>query len=367
MSDDRPEDERWMGLALRLARHGTGSTYPNPCVGAVVVKGGKLVGSACSAATGGPHAEVRALREAGDEARGASVYVTLEPCSHFGRTPPCTGALIEAGVAKVVYGVADPAGHASGRAKDTLMAAGVEVREGVLGERCRRVHGHYIHHETTGRPFVALKSATSLDGRIATASGDSRWITGEPARAYVHRLRARYHGIAVGVGTLLADDPRLNVRLVQGVDPLPVLFDTQLRSLAADPRPRLLRAGTLVIHGPDAPAARREALASTGAEGVEVELGENGSVSAPAALEALGERSIRSLLVEGGGQLLASFVAAEAWQRWFYFQAPRFLGDGVPVLGGLGWPSVAQAPHPAVVRRRRLADDLLTVLAPRRG
>jgi len=356
-----------MGLALRLARHGTGSTYPNPCVGAVVVKGDRVLGSACSAATGGPHAEVRALREAGDEARGATVYVTLEPCSHFGRTPPCTDALIAAGVALVAYGAGDPAAHTSGRAKEALTKAGVEVREGVLGERCRRVHAHYIHHETTRRPFVALKSATSLDGRIATASGDSRWITGEPARAYVHRLRARYHGIAVGVGTLLADDPRLNVRLVQGVDPQPVLFDTHLRSLAAAPRPRLLSAGTLVLHGPDVGAELRQELTSTGAEGVELELGDSGSVSVPAALDALGERSIRSLLVEGGGRLLASFVAAEAWHRWFFFQAPRLLGDGVPVLGGLGWPTVAQAPHPRVVRRRRLADDLLTVLAPREG
>lgn len=353
-----------MGLAARLARRGTGSTYPNPCVGAVVVKAGRVLGAGRSAPTGGPHAEVRALREAGEGARGATVYVTLEPCSHFGRTPPCTDALVEAGVAEVVYAVRDPAGHASGRARERLEAAGVEVREGILGERCRRVHAHYLHHETTRRPFVSLKVAASLDGQIACAGGDSRWITGELARAYGHRLRARYHGIAVGVGTLLADDPRLNVRMVHGTDPVPIVFDTVLRSVRAEARPQLLRPGTLVLHGPRVTDEARAALAATGAEGIEVAVGEGGSIDVDAALVALGRRPIRSLLVEGGGQLLGSFVAAGAWQRFFLFHAPRLLGAGIPAIADQRWSSVAQAPHPLVIRRRRLGDDLLTVLAP---
>ncbi len=353
-----------MGLALRLARRGTGATYPNPCVGAVVVKAGTVLSAACSAPTGGAHAEVRALQEAGEGAAGATVYVTLEPCSHFGRTPPCTQALIKAGVAEVVYAVSDPAGHARGRARSELEAAGILVREGVLRQRCLRVHAHYLHHERTRRPFVALKSAVSLDGRIACVSGDSRWITGEAARTYVHHLRARYHGIAIGVGTLLADDPRLNVRLAPGVDPQPVIFDTHLRSLSTLPRPGLLRAGTLVVHGPTITDELRRALDATGAEGIEVTLGQSGSVDVDAALEALGERPMRSLLVEGGGQLIGSFVSAAAWQRWFYFQAPRLLGAGIPLLGQLRWSTVAQAPHLVVVRRRQLGEDLLTVLAP---
>ena len=364
MGSEGSGDRQWMDLAVGLARGGTGATYPNPCVGAVVVKAGTVLSSACSAPTGGAHAEVRALREAGQDAVGATVYVTLEPCSHFGRTPPCTRALIEAGVAEVVYGVRDPAGHARGRARSELEAAGIVVREGVLGEGCERVHAHYLHHERTRRPFVALKSAVSLDGRIACVSGDSRWITGEAARTYVHQLRARYHGIAIGVGTLLADDPRLNVRLAEGVDPQPVILDTHLRSLGAQPRPRLLRAGTWVVHGPTIAEELRRELEATGAKGIEVTLGHNGSVDLGAALEALGKQSLRSLLVEGGGQLLASFVAAAAWQRWFYVQAPRLLGAGVPLLGKLCWSSVAQAPHLAVLRRQELGEDLLTVLAP---
>jgi diaminohydroxyphosphoribosylaminopyrimidine deaminase/5-amino-6-(5-phosphoribosylamino)uracil reductase len=354
-----------MGLAARLARRGTGSTYPNPCVGAVVVKAGRVLGAGRSAPTGGPHAEVRALREAGDGARGATVYVTLEPCSHHGRTPPCTDALVEAGVSEVVYGVRDPAGHASGRARERLEAAGVEVREGILGERCRRVHAHYLHHETTRRPFVALKVAASLDGQIACSSGDSRWITGEAARTYGHRLRARYHGIAIGVGTLLADDPRLSVRLVHGTDPVPIVFDSALRCVAGEARPQLLRAGTLVLHGPQATATAREALAVTGAEGIEVATGAGGRIDVDAALVALGRRPIRSLLVEGGGRLLGSFVGAGAWQRLFLFHAPRLLGAGIPAIADVGWSTVAQAPHPQVIRRRRLGDDLLTVLGPR--
>ncbi|MCB9702716.1 MAG: bifunctional diaminohydroxyphosphoribosylaminopyrimidine deaminase/5-amino-6-(5-phosphoribosylamino)uracil reductase RibD [Myxococcales bacterium] len=353
-----------MRLALRLARRGTGSTYPNPSVGAVVVKEGALVGAAHSAATGGPHAEVRALREAGEAARGATVYITLEPCSHFGRTPPCTDALIAAGVAEVVFGLRDPAPHAHGRARALLEGAGIQVREGLLEASCRRVHAHYLHHEATRLPFVTLKSASSLDGRIACLSGDSRWITGEAARARGHRLRARHHAIAIGVSTLLTDNPSLTVRLARGSDPVPVIFDTHLRGALASPRPDLLRPGTLVVHGPHASAEARAALVESGAAGIEVSTGRGGSVDVLAALQALGARPIRSLLVEGGGRLLASFLAAGAWQRWYHFQAPRILGEGLPLIPDLRWESVAEAPHLRVIRRRILGEDMLTVLAP---
>ena len=181
-------DERLMALAVELARSATGATYPNPCVGAVVVQGDRVVGVGRSAATGGPHAEVSAVKMAGEAARGATIYVTLEPCSHHGRTPPCTGALIAAGVAEVVVGVRDPASHAAGRGFDLLRAAGLRVREGVLAGACASVHEHYLHHEATRRPFVTLKVAASLDGRIAAGSGDSKWITGEPARKRKDRV-----------------------------------------------------------------------------------------------------------------------------------------------------------------------------------
>ncbi len=354
-------DASFMGLALRLARSGTGSTYPNPCVGAVVVKNGRVIASACSDRTGGPHAEVRALLAAGEEARGATVYITLEPCSHTGRTGPCTGALHQAGVREVVWGVHDPAAHANGRAQAVLEQAGIRVRAGVMADHCARVHEHYIHHVTTGLPFVTLKSALSLDGRIACPNGDSRWITGVEARRYVHQMRAQHHAIAVGVGTALHDNPRLNVRHVEGVDPVPIVFDSRLRSVSANLE---ILSRALVVHTDAASRTDRRTLAAKGGEGVCVPAGKDGRVSIPAALQVLGERGIRSLMVEGGGTLTASLVAHAAWQRWFLFHAPVVLGEGKAVVPGLSWPTVAEAPHVVVVGRETLGVDLLTIVEP---
>lgn len=357
-------DDRFMRLAVALARSATGATYPNPCVGAVVVRGERVVGAGHSAATGGAHAEVAALQMAGEAARGATIYVTLEPCSHHGRTPPCTGALIAAGIAEVVVGVRDPATHAAGRGFDLLRAAGVRVREGVLAAACASSHEHYLHHEATRLPFVTLKVAASLDGRIAAGSGDSKWITGEPARRVGHWLRARHHAIAVGVDTLLRDDPALTVRLVAGVDPTPVVFDSGLRCAAAARRPQLLRPGTLMIHTARATEAARRSVDDLGATRVEVDGDADGRVSVAAALRALGARSVRSLLVEGGGHLIASFEAAAAWQRWYWFTAPVLLGDGRPATPGLRVATVAEAPHLVPLLRAELGDDAVTVLGP---
>jgi diaminohydroxyphosphoribosylaminopyrimidine deaminase/5-amino-6-(5-phosphoribosylamino)uracil reductase len=360
-SDD---DASFMGLALRLARGGTGATYPNPSVGAVVISRGEVIGAGSSEPTGGRHAEVKALAAAGQAARGATIYVTLEPCSHHGRTPPCTSALIAAGVAEVVYGVRDPAAHARGRGRQTLEAAGIRVRERVLLEHCARAHEHYLHHVRRGRPFVTLKAASSLDGRIACANGDSRWITGKPARAQVHRLRAEHHAIAVGVGTLLRADPRLTVRMVEGTDPLPVVFDSSLRAFAEPSRPQLLRAPTLVLHTARAPRERVHAARERGVTPLEVAADAAGRVSVDAALDLLGQRSIRSLLVEGGGQLLSSFVRADAWDRWYLFHAPVLLGEGLPLLPGLGWSQVARAPRVSIRERETVGQDMLYVLEP---
>lgn len=357
-------DERFMRAAVVLASAGTGATYPNPCVGAVVVQGGEVVGAGHSDTTGGPHAEVRALAIAGERARGATVYVTLEPCAHFGRTPPCTDALIAAGVAEVVFGVGDPATHRpiGERGAEVLAAAGVRVRGGVALDACVDLHAHYLHHVTTRRPWVTLKAATSLDGRIAATGGDSRWITGEPARRVGHWLRARHHAIAVGADTVLRDDPQLSARLYPGVDPVPVIVDSRLRT--ADSRAHLLRPGTIAVHTEHAPEDRCRSLADRGVQLLVVAADDHGRVDVPAALVALGRQPIRSLLVEGGGRLLASFVAAGAWDSWFWFQAPVLLGDGVPVVPGLQWSSVAEAPRLQVDRRVGVGVDTLTVLRP---
>lgn len=357
-------DVEWMRAALRLASSGTGATYPNPCVGAVVVKRGRIVGKARSDVTGGPHAEVRALARAKQAARGSTMYVTLEPCSHRGRTPPCVDAVVAAGVSRVVIAIEDPAAHVAGAGIRQLRRHGLEVELGLLAERARAVHRHYLHHVAHARPFVTLKLATSVDGRIATAGGDSKWITGEPARRSAHRLRARHHGIAIGAATVLADDPRLDVRLARGVDPSPIVFDPRLRVAAAGRPFHLLRPGVLYLHTPRASKRARVALAKSGAEGVELPMTTDRRIDIDAALELLGARSLRSLMVEGGGRLVGAFVRAAAWQELWIYRGPVVLGDGRPAIAGLDWPSVADAPHLQILQRRKLGADELRVYGP---
>jgi diaminohydroxyphosphoribosylaminopyrimidine deaminase / 5-amino-6-(5-phosphoribosylamino)uracil reductase len=361
-------DQAAMARAIAFARRGTGATYPNPSVGAVIVADGRIVAGAHSSATGGPHAEVRALAKAGARAQGATLVVTLEPCSHQGRTGPCATAIVAAGIARVVVGIGDPAVHARGRGLKQLRAAGVEVITGVGEDASRQAHAHYLHHVRTGRPFVTLKAATSLDGRLAVASGASRWITGEPARRDAHRLRAEHHAVAVGIGTVIADDPRLDVRLVRGVDPIPVVFDATLKlGTPALAHAQVLRPGTIVLHGPKVPAARRDRVRLSEAEPIAVRLAKDGTIDVEAALVELGRREIRSLLVEGGGRLLGSFVRAGAWQRFVLYQAPRLLGEGTPVIAGVAFADVAAAPAIEVVGSRRLGNDVRLDLVPGRA
>ncbi|MEM6992087.1 MAG: bifunctional diaminohydroxyphosphoribosylaminopyrimidine deaminase/5-amino-6-(5-phosphoribosylamino)uracil reductase RibD [Myxococcota bacterium] len=359
------DDTRFMGKAVAAARRGLGATYPNPCVGAVVVRGGAVVASARSRPTGGAHAEAAVLAKAGGAARGATLYVTLEPCRHHGRTPPCTDAIIAASIARVVVGLVDPASHVAGRGIRRLRRAGVIVDVGVAADACATLHEHYLHHVSTGRPFVTLKAGASLDGRIACPSGDSKWITSEAARRDVHRQRAQHHAIAVGAATVLADNPRLDVRLVRGVDPEVVVFDPQLRL----GRPRVgalhvVRPGTLVVHVPRASAAARRRLHRAGVTLLETPADETGGSDVGAAMAALGERGLRSILVEGGGRLHGAFMAANAWQRWLLYQAPRILGDGIPVVGGVSWGTVRATPPVYVESRKVLGPDQLVVLRP---
>lgn len=364
----RSADEAAMARAVAFARRGTGATYPNPSVGAVVVARGRVVAGAHSSATGGPHAEVRALAKAGARAKGATLVVTLEPCSHQGRTGPCTAAIVAAGIARVVIGVADPAAHARGRGPKLLRAAGVEVVVDVGASAAADVHAHYLHHVRTGRPFVTLKAAASLDGRLSVANGSSKWITGEPARRDAHRLRAEHHAIAVGIGTVVADDPGLDVRLVRGVDPIPVVFDATLKlGTSALARAKVLRQGAIVLHGPRVAKARRDRVRARGAEPIAVRLAKDGTIDVEAALVELGARDVRSLLVEGGGRLLGSFVRAGAWQRFVLYQAPRLLGEGTPVVAGVSFADVAAAPAIEVVGSRRLGNDVRLELRPARA
>jgi diaminohydroxyphosphoribosylaminopyrimidine deaminase/5-amino-6-(5-phosphoribosylamino)uracil reductase len=337
-----------MRAAVVLATAGTGATYPNPCVGAVVVQGGEVVGAGHSDATGGPHAEVRALAIAGERARGATVYVTLEPCAHFGRTPPCTDALIAAGVAEVVFGVGDPATHRpiGERGAQVLAAAGVRVRGGVALDACVDLHAHYLHHVTTRRPWVTLKAATSLDGRIAATGGDSRWITGEPARRVGHWLRARHHAIAVGADTVLRDDPQLSARLYPGVDPVPVIVDSRLRTAdSRAPRCCVRARSRSTPNMPPRTGAGRSSTAASSCWSSPPTI-TAGSTSPPRSWRSAACRSARSWSRAAAACSPASSPPA-AWDSWFWFQAPVLLGDGVPVLPGLQWSERRRGPAPA--------------------
>lgn len=349
-----------MARAVALARRALGRTSPNPAVGAVIVKGGRVVGEGWTRPVGGPHAEVVALRRARARARGATLYVTLEPCAHYGRTPPCIDAVIAGGIARVVVGVGDPNPRVRGRGLRALRAAGIEVTTGVLAAEAGAVSAWFRHSIVRGRPFVMLKLAASLDGRIATVRGESRWISGPVARRWVHELRNRVDAVVVGSGTVLADDPALTCRLRGGRDPIRIVVDGRLRTST---RARVVRqrstASTLIVTIASAPASRRAALTRAGAEVLLVP-GAGGHVSLPALFRALAARGIVSILIEGGGELAAAALRAEVVDRVLLVSAPLFLGgDGRSMLGSLGVRRLARAPHVAKPIFSRLGSDLL--------
>lgn len=328
-------DAFWMRRSLALAARARGRTAPNPMVGCVIVREGELIGDGWHRAPGQAHAEVDALSRCDGSPKGATVYVNLEPCCHWGRTPPCTDALLEAGVGRVVVGMVDPDPRVSGRGIEILRAAGVEVEVGVLEADARRLNAAYLSAVERRRPRVVLKAAITLDGRIADADGASRWITGEEARAAGHRLRDTSDAVLVGSGTLLADDPSLNTRLPNGRDALPGVLDGALRTPASA---AVLRAGRkpLIFTGLGAP--ERELPADI------VRVGrEDGRLDLRAALAHLLSLGVQQVLVEGGGQVHRSFLAAGLVDELHLFVAPRVLGAGPSWIAGPGW-SLASAP-----------------------
>jgi diaminohydroxyphosphoribosylaminopyrimidine deaminase/5-amino-6-(5-phosphoribosylamino)uracil reductase len=370
-------DAAFMARALRLAARGRGRVSPNPMVGALVVAGGRIVGQGWHRRPGEPHAEVLALRAAGPRARGATLYVTLEPCCHEGkRTPPCVPTILASGVRRVVVAMRDPNPLVSGRGLARLRRAGLAVSLGCRREEAERLNLWYGHRMRTGRPYVILKAAMTLDGKIATASGESRWITGEAARRDVHRLRARVDAILVGVNTVLRDDPRLTVRpagdrvAARDRHPLRVVLDSRLR---IPPAARVLahgpgRAGVLVVTTRHAPARRRAALERRGGE-VLVLPAKARRVPLRACLEALGRRGVTSLLVEGGGEVHASFLREGLADEVRLYVAPRLLGgtDAVGLLGGRSPRRLADAVPLATLRVGKVGHDLLIEGRPLAG
>jgi len=356
------EAERLMALALRLARRRLGRTSPNPVVGAVIVKGGRVVGEGYHRAAGEPHAEVEAIRSAGSEARGSELFVTLEPCNHHGRTPPCTGAILEAGISKVWYGMDDPNPGVRGGGAKTLREAGVDVVGHVLEKRCRRANEVYVTNVTLRRPFVFLKLAMSLDGRIATRTGHSQWITSEASREKVHRLRDKVSAIMVGIQTILTDNPYLTTRLPRGGghDPIRVVADSNLRTPpdAAIFNPHS-RSGVIIATRKDPPKDKRAALEKVGAKVVPTSGSER--VNLTDLLLKLYRIGITSVLVEGGSELAWGALQARVVDRGLFFYAPMIIGgdSARSGIGGAGVGRLEEAPRLVDVESRNIGPDML--------
>ncbi len=352
-----------MRAALALARRGLGNTWPNPSVGCVVVADGRVVGRGVTAPGGRPHAEPVALEMAGAAAKGGTVYVTLEPCCHWGRTPPCTDVLIKSGVTRVVIALRDPDPRVNGEGIARLRAAGITVDEGLLEAESAEVTAGFVTRVRQGRPMVTLKLASTLDGRIATRSGESKWITGEAARRTVHAMRGRHDAVMVGVGTAMADDPDLTCRL-SCFRPNPlvrVVADSHLRlSLASRLVATARAAPTWVLLRDGADAARRTAFTEAGVRLFDIPAGEPG-VDLAHGLAALAEAGITRLLVEGGAQLAAALLRADLVDRIAWFHSPTVLGgDGWPATQAFGVQTLASMPRFTRSYAAPLGPDMLS-------
>lgn len=356
-----------MRQALKLAARGRGRTAPNPMVGAVVVREGRVVGLGFHPRAGEPHAEVFALRQAGEAARGASLYVTLEPCCHHGRTPPCTEAVLASGVRRVVAAMPDPFPKVAGGGLRLLREAGLQVESGLLQPQAEELNRAYLKAVRTGLPWLTLKLAMTLDGKIATRTGDSRWVTGEAARRYVHRLRDWTDAVLVGSGTALADDPELTARLPGARNPLRVVVDSRARLPRTSKLARTAReTPTLLLTGEESSTRDLEAA------GVQIERipARADRLDLEAALRRLVERGVHSVLCEGGGELAAALLERGLVDEVVWFIAPRLVGgrDAPGPLGGKGVERMADALELQNVRVRRLGQDLmLTARIPSAG
>lgn len=340
-----------MRLALELAAKARGRTSPNPMVGAVIVKDGEIVGQGYHHKAGTPHAEVHALRQAGEKARGAVLYVTLEPCSHFGRTPPCSEAVIASGISEAFVAMKDPNPLVAGRGIKRMTEAGIQVHAGLLEKEAGRLNEIFIKYITTRKPFVLLKTAMTVDGRIATEEGHARWVTGSAAREQVHRLRNWYDAILVGINTVLADNPSLNCRLPEGGrDPVRIILDSQGRT-PGDARILNLEseAPTFIVVTDKAPVERIKDLSSGEAKIIRASVDMHGRVDLRELLTKMGEMEITSILVEGGAEVAASFLDAGLVDKVLTFIAPKIIGG-------------RQAPGPVGGRGKALMDQAVRLI-----
>jgi diaminohydroxyphosphoribosylaminopyrimidine deaminase/5-amino-6-(5-phosphoribosylamino)uracil reductase len=353
-----------MRMALRQARKGIGRTSPNPMVGAVIVRNGEILASGYHKKAGHNHAEVEALKGIGGKAKpGDTLFVTLEPCNHHGRTPPCTEAILKSGLKKVVIGMLDPNPTVSGGGSETLQERGIEIKAGVLESECRRLNEAYIKFVVSGRPFVIAKTAMTMDGWTATAAGHSKWITNERSRQFVHRLRDSVDGILIGAGTVLADDPSLTTRFKNrhGIDPIRIILDTRLR---IPHNAKVLNhdsdSMTLIAVGDDVSQGALKGVEKDGVSTVICPTKE-GKIDLSAMMEILGRMSVTSVLLEGGSEIMGSMIRERLIDKFYIFKAAKIFGgdDGIPMAKGPGPEKMGESLAMKDIKVRRFGDDIL--------
>lgn len=353
-------DEAFIRKTLKLAVKGRGRVSPNPLVGAIITKNNRLLGQGFHPYFGGEHAEIVALNSATEEVTGGTLYINLEPCSHYGKQPPCVDRIVESGIKKVVIGTRDPNPSVNGKGIEFLRNHNVEVEVGVLEEECKQLNEAFFKHITTGLPFTTLKIAQTLDGKIAASDGSSKWITSDKARTLAHRMRSENDAILVGIGTVLSDNPSLNVRLTKGVNPRRIVLDSRLRiplnaSLLCDS----LVEKTIVVTTPSAPQEKLSEIKKRGAQVWTVPADNKNQVHLKKLLNKIGQEKIASLLVEGGSLIFSAFLKEKLVDRLSIFLSPKILGGGLDAISDLGINNLQHALRLADVRIQQIEEEVL--------
>lgn len=357
-------DYDFMKLALSMAEATTGQTSPNPMVGAVLVKDHQVVGLGAHVKAGDAHAEVHAIQMAGEKSRGATLYVTLEPCSHYGKTPPCAELIIQSGIKKVFVATVDPNPQVCGNGIQRMKQAGIEVEVGLLQEEAKKLNKVFFHYASSGLPYVTVKTAISLDGKIATVTGESKWITSKEAREDVHRFRHMHDAILVGVNTIIKDDPMLTTRLINGGEnPIRIILDTTLRIPLNSNVVTDKSAETYIISGNSVDPCKEEALIR---QGVEIIKMEKSFIEMKEMLKVLGERGITSIFVEGGAKVQGSFLKENAFQEVITYIAPKLIGgDNAPAtFGGAGIEKIKDVPLLRFSQIDKIGNDIRIIAVP---
>ena len=345
-----------MELAIELAKKGKGNTSPNPLVGSVIVKRGRIVGRGWHKKCGEAHAEICALKEAGKKAKDGIIYVTLEPCSHWGRTPPCTEKIVEAGIREVVIGMEDPNPVVSGYQE--LKFRGIKTRIGILEEECKKLNEPYTKWIKTKKPFVVVKAAMSLDGKIATRTGDSKYITAKEAREFVHQLRAEYDAVMVGINTILKDNPQLTVRHAKGRNPIKIVVDTKLKIPLTSDVIKNEPTRLIVATSKKAPKAKIKKLKQKGVHVLVINLAK-GRIDLKELMDELGKKEICSIMIEGGAELNAESIKAGIVDKILVFISPKLIGEGLAALGDLGITKIDKSIKLKNLNYKKIGRDIL--------